>query len=121
MKRIFGICLLFVIIIILLFFIQKILYYKPNIINEIESPDKKYIAYVYEKNSGMTASFVYRLDVLKKGEKLTIFNDGIYISDTDFNVKWIDDDKLFVDNSFAKKIYYIVYETNGIMLEYKKT
>ncbi len=72
---------------------------EPDIIQEAVSPDGKYVAYVFESNSGATSGFVYRLSVLKNGKKPKRGDIGnTYINDYEFDVEWEDNDTLTVNN-----------------------
>ena len=72
---------------------------EPEIMQVEESPDGRYVAYVFEKNAGATTRFTYRLSVLKQGQKLSNSDDGnAYISYGKFDVEWIGDDTLLVHN-----------------------
>ena len=49
---------------------------EPDIIQEVVSPDGKYVAYVFEANGGATSKFTYRLSILKNGKKLKAGDAG---------------------------------------------
>ena len=72
---------------------------KPDIIQEVVSPDGKYVAYVFETNGGATTNFTYRLSVLKNGKKLKAGDIGnAFITSYEFDVEWIDNNTLKVNN-----------------------
>ena len=70
---------------------------EPDIIQEVISPDGKYVAYVFESNVGATANFTYRLSVLKNGKKLKAGDLGnALITYHLFDVEWTDNKTLNV-------------------------
>ncbi len=85
---------------------------EPDIIQESISPDGKYIAYVFEANVGATSGFTYRLSVLKNGKKLKAGDVGnTFITYAEFDVEWVDNDKLKVNNNNNELIYIFKQET----------
>ena len=78
----------------------------PDIIQEVVSPDGKYVAYVFEANGGATTRFTYRLSVLKEGKKLKAGDVGnAFITYDEFDVEWIDDNTLKVNNIQSINIF----------------
>ena len=83
---------------------------EPDIIQESVSPDGKYVAYVFEANGGATTKFTYRLSILKNGKKLKAGDVGnTFITYDEFDVEWINDDTLKVNN--IASIYIFKQET----------
>lgn len=83
---------------------------EPDVIQEVVSPDGKYVAYVFEANGGATTKFTYRLSVLKKGKKLKAGDVGnTFITYDEFDVEWVDNDTLKVNN--IASIYIFKQET----------
>ena len=83
---------------------------EPDVIQEVVSPDGKYVAYVFESNGGATTRFTYRLSVLKNGKKLKAGDVGnTFITYDEFDVEWINDDALKVNN--IASIYIFKQET----------
>lgn len=83
---------------------------EPDVIQEVVSPDGKYVAYVFEANGGATTRFTYRLSVLKNGKKLKAGDIGnTFITYDEFDVEWVDDDTLKVNN--ISSIYIFKQET----------
>ena len=83
---------------------------EPDIIQEVVSPDGKYVAYVFEANGGATTRFTYRLSVLKEGKKLKAGDVGnAFITYDEFDVEWVDNDTLKVNN--IASIYIFKQET----------
>jgi uncharacterized protein YxeA len=79
---------------------------EPDIIQEVVSPDGKYVAYVFEANGGATTRFTYRLSVLKEGKKLKAGDVGnAFITYDEFDVEWIDDNTLKVNNIQSINIF----------------
>jgi len=83
---------------------------EPDVIQEVVSPDGKYVAYIFEANGGATTKFTYRLSVLKNGKKLKEGDIGnTFITYDEFDVEWVDDDTLKVNN--ISSIYIFKQET----------
>jgi len=83
---------------------------EPDVIQEVVSPDGKYVAYIFEANGGATTRFTYRLSVLKNGKKLKAGDIGnTFITYDEFDVEWVDDDTLKVNN--ISSIYIFKQET----------
>jgi len=83
---------------------------EPDVIQEVVSPDGKYVAYIFEANGGATTKFTYRLSVLKNGKKLKAGDIGnTFITYDEFDVEWVDDDTLKVNN--ISSIYIFKQET----------
>ena len=83
---------------------------EPDVIQEVVSPDGKYVAYVFEANGGATTRFTYRLSVLKNGKKLKAGDIGnTFITYDEFDVEWVDNDTLKVNN--IASIYIFKQET----------
>lgn len=83
---------------------------EPDVIQEVVSPDGKYVAYVFEANGGATTRFTYRLSVLKNGKKLKAGDLGnTFITYDEFDVEWVDNDTLKVNN--IASIYIFKQET----------
>ena len=79
---------------------------EPDVIQEVVSPDGKYVAYVFEANGGATTRFTYRLYVLKNGKKLKTGDVGnTFITYDEFDVEWIDDNTLKVNNIQSINIF----------------
>ena len=69
-----------------------------DIIKTESSPDGKYIAYLFEQNSGATSDFIYNLSILKKEEKLKSRYGNVCRSHNTFDFKWISNSNLKVVN-----------------------
>ena len=79
---------------------------EPDVIQEVVSPDGKYVAWVFESNVGATTRFTYRLSVLKKGKKLKAGDLGnTFITYDEFDVEWVDNDTLKVNNIASTYIF----------------
>jgi hypothetical protein len=89
-----------------------------KIIDEIPSPDGENIAYVFEKDSGATSWFVYRMTILKKGQNLGKSNGNTFIANKQFQVRWESDDTVIVDVSEDSEIYKQEKQINNIFIKY---
>ena len=92
---------------------------EPDIIQEVVSPDGKYVAYVFEANGGATTRFTYRLSVLKEGKKLKAGDVGnAFITYDEFDVEWIDDNTLKVNNIQSINIFEQKIKIDGVNVTY---
>lgn len=93
---------------------------EPDIIQEVVSPDGKYVAYVFESNAGATTRFTYRLSVLKNGKELKAGDIGnAFISYNEFAVEWLDGNILNVNNIASVNIFKQETEIDGVKITYK--
>ena len=91
---------------------------EPDVIQEVVSPNGKYVAYVFEANGGATSKFTYRLSILKNGKKLKAGDVGnTFITYTEFNVEWIDD-TLHVNNIPSANIFKQETKVNDVNISY---
>ncbi len=92
---------------------------EPNIMQEVASPDGKYVAYVFEANAGATTRFTYRLSVLKKGKKIKAGDRGnAFITYYEFDVDWVDNKTLRVNNTSPIDTYQQKVKVNGVDINY---
>ena len=92
---------------------------EPDIIQESVSPDGKYVAYVFEANGGATSKFTYRLSILKNGKKLKSGDAGnTFITYTEFDVEWIDDNTLYVNNIASVNIFKQETKIDDVNISY---
>ncbi len=91
----------------------------PNIIQEVVSPDNKYVAYVFEANAGATTRFTYRLSILKNGKKPKAGDVGnTFITYNEFDVEWVDGNTLKVNNIPSTNVFKQETEVYGIKVNY---
>ena len=106
------------IIITIIFAVFLILYkvifiipiYDNNIvINEINSPNNQYRAIIFERNINATTRSSYHLSILKNGQVLNNVGGNVFVSYNNFDVEWINNDVLKVnndrENSKLKKVH----------------
>ena len=94
---------------------------EPDIIQEVVSPDGKYVAYVFEANGGATTKFTYRLSVLINGKKLKAGDIGnAFITYNEFDVEWVDNNTLKVNNILTsiKSIFKQETKIDGVNIQY---
>ena len=89
-----------------------------NMIQTLESPDGKHVAYLFERNAGATARFTYRLTILKEEVEFKFTNGNTYSSYQMFEIEWVDADTLMVINDDAKDIFYQCHEVGEIKILY---
>ena len=102
-----SILLIVIIISVVVLIITFYLFFSViNVLEEIESPDGKYVAIIFERNNGALGNSLC-LEVLEAGKRLNIFSTGnAYNARKEFGVYWIDDTTLFVNNEWMNPIIY---------------
>ena len=92
---------------------------EPVIMQELPSPDGKYVAYVFESNGGATTGFTYHLSILRRGHKPGRFSKGntFIQEDSPFSVAWVSDRVLWVENSST--LHRQRTQIRGIEVQYR--
>lgn len=94
----FAVVLLFLVILY-----KEIIYNTPMsdnnvIIKKIDSPNNQYQALIFERNINATTKTSYHLSILENGKDLKNAVGNVFISYNDFDVEWISNDILKVNN-----------------------
>ena len=92
---------------------------EPKILQKLVSPNGEYTAYVYESNGGATTDFIYHLTILNSNKKLNKGAGNTYISKVLFDVEWIDDNNVQVNNYPTINIFKQNKVCGEIMITYK--
>ena len=106
-------------IVLLVILLRNFLFAPPTILQEIPSPDGKYVAYVYESNGGATTGFIYHVSVLKAGQKLRRGNGNVYINEGHFSVDWISDRVLQITHYKSVLIGKQRTQKYGVKIQYQ--
>ncbi|OQB16075.1 MAG: hypothetical protein BWY15_00204 [Firmicutes bacterium ADurb.Bin193] len=120
-----GIVSIIVILVISLFVLERCIIYQvyysePTIMQTVPSPDRKYVAYVFESNGGATSGWVYHISVLKSDKKLGKGNGNVYISDIPPNsIEWLSNDELYVDDYRSINTTKQKQSVYGITVKYR--
>ena len=121
-KKLIIILLVVIVMIILVLFGKLIVYVylpKPTIIQSMPSPDGTHVAYVYESDGGATTGFIYNLSILQNGAILSKGQGNSYSSGYAFNIEWINNNELQVNNTSSIRIYKQKEVVKGIKINYK--
>lgn len=70
------------------------------LVTSIDSPDNKYVAYIFKRDCGSTTKVSFQLSILKKGQELSNSKGNIYISYGEFNVEWNSTNELLVESVY---------------------
>ena len=101
-----------------------------NVIQKVESPNGKYVAYAHVRNGGATTSFTPSVYIIESSyseneqiEKLKRDKWNVFFAknsnDNDINLEWENDSKLKITyHKGTSSIYYKVDIFNGIEIEY---
>ena len=112
------IAFLLIIFVVVFLLISRFFSPEPDVIEAIQSPEGKYIAYIYESNGGATTGFIYHLSVLKSDVPLKKGNGNAYISEHEFEIQWIDE---WEDDVYTKvSICLPANATGNLIMEIKR-
>ena len=93
------ITIIFAVLLMLYKVIFTIPMYNNNIIiKEINSPNNQYRAIIFERNINATTRNSYHLSILKNGKVLNNVGGNVFVSYNNFDVEWINNDVLKVNN-----------------------
>ena len=97
--------------------LQSFVLLEPTVLQQVESPDGKYTAYVFHCE-GMRKRFTYRLSIIESDKKLKKSVGNTYISDSSFDVSWIDNGNLKVNNYPTIDIFKQEQKVGKIKIQY---
>ena len=97
--------------------LQSFVLLEPTVLQQVESPDGKYTAYVFHCE-GTRERFTYRLSIIESDKKLKKSVCNTYISDSSFDVSWIDNGNLKVNNYPAIDIFKQEQKVGKIKIQY---
>ena len=97
--------------------LQSFVLLEPTVLQQVESPDGKYTAYVFHCE-GTRERFTYRLSIIESDKKLKKSVGNTYISDSSFDVSWIDNGNLKVNNYPAIDIFKQEQKVGKIKIQY---
>lgn len=90
-----------------------------TVINEIESPDGKYIACYFVRDLGATTKQSYQLSILNKGKKLGDTTGNVFITYGEFDIEWNKNDDLIVNIKNNEEIFKQLDKYKEIKIKYK--
>ncbi len=97
--------------------LQSFVLLEPTVLQQVESPDGKYTAYVFHCE-GTRERFTYRLSIIESDKKLKKSVGNTYISDSSFDVSWIDNGNLKVNNYPTIDIFKQEQKVGKIKIQY---
>ena len=97
--------------------LQSFVLLEPTVLQQVESPDRKYTAYVFHCE-GTREKFTYRLSIIESDKKLKKSVGNTYISDSSFDVSWIDNGNLKVNNYPTIDIFKQKQKVGKIKIQY---
>ena len=89
-----------------------------EIIKTIDSPDGKYVAYIFTRDLGATTKVSYQLSILEAGESLGDSGGNIFISYGSFDVEWSKQNLLYVKLKEKGDIFKNEKKYKDIVIEY---
>ena len=97
--------------------LQSFVLLEPTVLQQVETPDGKYTAYVFHCE-GTRERFTYRLSIIESDKKLKKSVGNTYISDSSFDVSWIDNGNLKVNNYPTIDIFKQEQKVGKIKIQY---
>ena len=94
-----------------------------KIIQEVSSPDKKYIATLFVKDCGATTSESTHLNIRTISSKLNTDDEDIFIAqlgDESANVSWLSSNILLVDVPETARIFKNLDSFKGCQIKYSR-
>ena len=89
-----------------------------EVIFETVSPDGKNRAVVFSRNLGATTGHNYQLSILRRNERLRNRSGNAFISYSQINVEWQNDETLVVELLENKRIFKQINEVSRISILY---
>ena len=103
--------------------IDPFIFGEAHIYQELPSPDGKYVAYIFESSGGATSGFMYHISVLPADEPSPKRGPGnVFQGESDcrdFDIEWLSDDELHVDNFPSASIVLQKENIYGIKITYR--
>ena len=119
LKTIFLSAVLLIALVFLASQIFRVFLPEPTIIKSVQSPDRKYTAYIYESNGGATTGFIYHLSIIETGKKLPYGQGNAYSADSPvISIMWTNEQELYVEN-YRQRVYVQKELVKGIKVTYQ--
>ena len=118
-QRVCKIC--YIVILALTFLLAC--FYVGLVLQSGQDPDGKYVAYIFESSGGATSGFMYHISVLPADEPPPKRGPGnVFQGESDcrdFDIEWLSDDELHVDNFPSASIVLQKESIYGIKITYR--
>ncbi|WP_251028600.1 hypothetical protein [Bacillus sp. ISL-18] len=89
-----------------------------EIVQKLQSPNGDKVAYISQRDCGTTIGALYQLSLLDSDEKLPNKSGNSFVSDDQFQIKWIKNDKLRVNHKKSPETYEMDKNVDWTKIEY---
>ena len=89
-----------------------------DIVQKSPSPDGDKVAYIFQRDCGATTGTSYQLSLLETDDELANIGGNTFVSDNQFQIKWITNDKLRVNYEKSSKTYEMDKSVDWTKIEY---
>ncbi|MBY6037150.1 hypothetical protein KUV80_10810 [Fictibacillus nanhaiensis] len=76
-----------------------------EIAQKLASPNGDKVAFIFQRDCGATTGISYQLSLIDADEKLPNKSGNTFVSDKEFQIKWINNKKLLVNYKKSSKTY----------------
>jgi hypothetical protein len=89
-----------------------------EIVQKLASPNGDKVAYIFQRDCGATTGASYQLSLIDVDEKLPNRSGNTFVSDKEFQIKWINNKKLRVNYKKSSKTYEMDKSVNWTKIKY---
>jgi len=89
-----------------------------EIVQKLPSPNGDKVAYIFQRDCGATTGTSYQLSLLDSDEELPNKSGNTFVSDDQFQIKWITNDQLRVNYKKSSETYEMDKNVDWTKIEY---
>ncbi|MFS0671376.1 DUF5412 family protein [Peribacillus frigoritolerans] len=89
-----------------------------EIVQKSASPSGDKVAYIFQRDCGATTEASYQLSLIDADEELPNKSGNTFVSDNDFQIKWINNKKLRVNYKNSSETYEMDKRVDWTKIEY---
>ncbi|MEH7109710.1 MULTISPECIES: DUF5412 family protein [Bacillaceae] len=89
-----------------------------EIVQKLQSPNGDKVAYIFQRDCGATTGISYQLSLLDSDEEFPNKSGNTFVSDDQFEIKWITNDKLRVNYKKSSETYEMDKSVDWTKIEY---
>ncbi|KRF58841.1 hypothetical protein ASG99_27280 [Bacillus sp. Soil768D1] len=89
-----------------------------EIVQKLASPSGDKVAYIFQRDCGATIEASYQLSLIDSEEELPNKSGNTFVSDNEFQVKWINNKKLRVNYKNSSETYEMDKRVDWTKIEY---
>ncbi len=89
-----------------------------EIVQKLPSPNGDKVAYIFQRGCGATTGSSYQLSLFDSDEEFPNKSGNTFVSDDQFQIKWITNDELQVNYKKSSETYEMDKNVNWTKIEY---